>query len=365
MKIDLPHVKWRWNRDGKTKAYYHRPTGTRLPNDPASPEFAERLRQLNEQMLRPDSRDTVIPGSFRALVADWKSSPKWEGLAAGTKALYTEHLDFIITKWGNHPVKLIDRESVIALRDKIARQKSRRGSDKDKNRKTTRKADACIDVLSSALKFALDKPSVYGLQFNPAFRVETLHKKGIGHPRWPEEVISKVLDSDDTPVAFRRLVMLTLYTGQRIGDVVRMTWADYDGSGIHVTTQKTGRRLRIPCHPALKAMLDEMKRERDRQETPSVAILLAPHNSKPWVKDTAKHAFTDHMRAIGHPGYSAHGLRKSACARLVEADVNERDIAETVGMTVAMVQHYTQEVRQQVSATRAIAKLAAVDKRAK
>lgn len=365
MKANFKHVKWRWNRDGKTKAYYHRPTKTRLPDDPTSPEFAAEVKRLNEQLLRPDGIVPVAPGTFRALVNDWKSSPKWAGLAKGTQDLYAGHLDYIVSKWGNLPVKAISREGVIKLRDTIAKQQSARGADKGKKKLTTRKADACIDVLSSALKYALERPSEYGLQFNPAFRVETLHQKGVGHPRWPEEVINAVLDSEATPLAFRRLVMLTLYTGQRISDVVKMTWSQYNGAGIQVTTQKTKRQVWIPCHPALKAMLDEAKAENAKRDTPATHILLAPHNAQPWVIDTAKHAFTDTMRALGHPGYSAHGLRKSACARLVEADVNERDGADTVGMTVAMFQHYTKEVRQQLVANRAIAKLAAVDRRAR
>jgi integrase len=45
---------------------------------------------------------------------------------------------------------------------------------------------------------------------------------------------------------------LLLYTGQRVGDVARMSRADVADGLIHVVQQKTGAELWVPIHPELQ-----------------------------------------------------------------------------------------------------------------
>lgn len=356
MKIRLRNVKWAWSRDRSKKIYYHRPTGTRLPDNPASPEFISRLDQLNLQMQRePDAMPAgIAPGSIAALLRDWQSSPEWRALAPRTQALYRGHVERDIpARWLPLPVAALSREAVIGLRDKIS------GGGK------TRKADAVIDTLSSALRYALNRPSQYGgIQINPAYKIPNAHRAGIGHQRWPEALIDKALGLADPEL--RALLLLLLYTGQRISDVIAMTRSQYDGAGIQIVTQKTRRPLWIPCHPALKATLDAIS----HNATTLLAVTdryqaRRQHHTLPWKVDHAKHRITDFMRspAMAAPGYSAHGLRKSACCRLIEAGCDDRDVSETVGMTLEMVRHYTKQVRQQQIAARSVTRLAAADKR--
>jgi len=44
------------------------------------------------------------------------------------------------------------------------------------------------------------------------------------------------------------MILFGLYTGQRLGDIARLTWANVDlpGQRIRLTTQKTGKTLSIP-----------------------------------------------------------------------------------------------------------------------
>jgi integrase len=372
-KSAIPYVNTTRKPDGRVY-YYHRPTGTRLPGQPGSPEFQSRLDDLNAQMERPDQaalRDAegpraAIPGSWRALFAEWQQHPDWLGLAPRTRALYQTHIDFVTRKWGDLPVGGTEREDCVALQDAISRPRQITrfvgGRPVAVTVSNTRKADTCIDVISTAFNFALDRPRRYGgLKYNPAFRMKRQHKAGIGIPRWPEAVIDVALAR--APKELRRALIAFLYTGQRISDVAAMGWPQYDGEGIQVVTRKTRRSVWIPVHPALKAMLDEAWEENARRSQPSTTILLAPHNGQPWTVDWLKHSITRFMRAIGHPGYSAHGLRKAACARLVEAGCDDREGAEAVGMTVQMFQHYSKEVRQKQVAKRAGGKLAAFDPR--
>src|SRR6185437_4151045 len=55
--------------------------------------------------------------------------------------------------------------------------------------------------------------------------------------------------------------MLLLFTGQRPGDMLNMTWGQYNGLTLKLRQQKTGKWVEVPAHPQLKAMLDALPRE--------------------------------------------------------------------------------------------------------
>jgi len=60
---------------------------------------------------------------------------------------------------------------------------------------------------------------------------------------------------------WKGLIVFGLYTGQRLGDLVRLTWANLDlGQGeICLVTQKTERTQRIPiCSPLMHFITDEL-----------------------------------------------------------------------------------------------------------
>ncbi|TIU36530.1 MAG: integrase, partial [Mesorhizobium sp.] len=52
-------------------------------------------------------------------------------------------------------------------------------------------------------------------------------------------------------------LILALWTGQRQGDLLSMTWTQYDGKVIRLRQSKTGRRVVVPVGAPLKAALDE------------------------------------------------------------------------------------------------------------
>jgi integrase len=56
--------------------------------------------------------------------------------------------------------------------------------------------------------------------------------------------------------------MLAIWTGQRQGDLLRLTWKAYDGKHIRLRQSKTGARVVIPVGAPLKTMLDCTARRR-------------------------------------------------------------------------------------------------------
>jgi len=59
---------------------------------------------------------------------------------------------------------------------------------------------------------------------------------------------------------WRSLIVFGLYTGQRLGDLARLTWAnlDLEHSEIRLFTSKTGRRQIIPLAPPLRRLVDTL-----------------------------------------------------------------------------------------------------------
>ena len=56
----------------------------------------------------------------------------------------------------------------------------------------------------------------------------------------------------------RTIYELCAGTGQRIGDVVKMQWSDFDGEYMRVVQEKTGADLWIYCPDRLRAHLEAL-----------------------------------------------------------------------------------------------------------
>ena len=83
--------------------------------------------------------------------------------------------------------------------------------------------------------------------------------KSTGFHAWSGDEIERNRSHWPTGSRQRLAFALLRYTGQRRSDVVRMGPEAVAGSFIEVTQQKTGARLTIPIHPALKKELEAWK----------------------------------------------------------------------------------------------------------
>jgi len=133
---------------------------------------------------------------------------------------------------------------------------------------------------------------------------------------------------------------LTLYSGQRRSDVHRMTWADVKKNGIDVVQQKTGRKLLIPIHPELCAILANAKREH--------VTIINTEYGQPFTVDGFSQWFRNAITAAGLPlDCQPHGLRKPAGRRLAEAGCTAHQIMAVLGhKTLADAERYTREADQ-------------------
>jgi integrase len=190
------------------------------------------------------------------------------------------------------------------------------------------------------------------LQHSPVTRIKRI--PGGGHlPAWTDAQYQHAVAH--LPEHLRRVVVLARCTGQRRGDLIALTWANYDGSAIRLRQQK-GRKhdeMRIPLLPEARAELDAWKRDA------TSTFILTTDRGVPWNPTYLSRLIGEAVVAIGLPkGLNVHGLRKLAATTLAEAGCSTHEIMAITGhTTLSMVELYTASARQEQLATAAIVRL--------
>lgn len=277
------------------------------------------------------SATRILPHSLGAVIQEYRRSPEYAVLSPSTKVVY-ERAIALMEPLYRVDLAALKRRHAVKLRDK--------------HRTTPAIANQIIAVMAILMGRAVEMEYV---PFNPIVKVGRL---AVGeYARWDDAAVAYALEH--LPARFRKPIILALYTGQRSGDVLAMKWSDYDGAGIQVAQQKTGVRLWVPCHSALRAALEEWKRDR------ASLYIVTDSYGQPYKAKAFHSIFSREIRQ--HPalnGLVFHGLRKTAAAKMAEAGCSPHEIAAITGhKTMQMILHYTSQAEQRSRATAAITKL--------
>ena len=124
---------------------------------------------------------------------------------------------------------------------------------------------------------------------------------------------------------------LALATGQRQGDLLKLTWSSYDGHRLIFRQGKLKRKVDMPVTSNLKRLLDAaFARKR------AMTILETP-NGKPWTKSNFNNYRRPTVLAAGLDGLHFHDIRGTTCTTLAEAGCSPSEIAAVLGWTVSTV----------------------------
>lgn len=280
------------------------------------------------------ARRPSAPRTMGAVIAEYRQSAAWRRLADSTKRQYLKALDEL-QPFHDVEVAKIRKRHILQHQDALFDKPAF--------------ANQVVNLWRILMGFAHDRDYIAS---SPAVRIRNLQTGEFA--RWPEDLVERAVMPGHLPEHLRRAVVLGLYTGQRESDCVRMTWRDLDGTVIRVVQQKTGAKVWIPCHSALRAELAVW-----RQGT-SATTILTRAGGEPW---GATQSFCTMMsrelrRRPEFDGFVFHGLRKVAAARLAEAGCPPHEIAAITGhASLEMIQHYTREVEQKRLAESAIERL--------
>lgn len=336
------HVWSRPGRKGQRMLYFRikrmgaKPAYFRLPDDPASAAFHARYADLLEQ-IEKGKPAPVEPDTIGSLVAAFKASPEFARLSPNTRTYHATHLD-CLAKLATYPATSLDRGMVLKLRDKL--------------RDKPRSADQRVAVIRRLYTFAIDRRMVTA---NPALRIGRLDVDGGSYEPWSLAERER-FEQSNPPRHFLTAYMLACYASPRRGDILRLTRAHYDGDVIRLFPQKTKRkgvrRLVVPCHSKLRAHLDSLGIE--------VGLLVPGPNGRPWEPSAFSNAFRCWLDGIGLQGRHMHGLRHTCLTSLIEAGCSDEEAMSVSGHSDSKtLKIYTSQVRQELLARRAIAKLEA------
>jgi integrase len=131
------------------------------------------------------------------------------------------------------------------------------------------------------------------------------------------------------PIELQRALILALHTGQRQGDLLRLTWGNFDGSLISLRQGKTGSKVEIPCTKALRKMLDGLDR--------TTAAVLTTKTGRPWKARYFKAQWEAASKKAEIAELHFHDLRGTAITMLAEAGCTTPQIAAITGHSLKTV----------------------------
>ena len=221
--------------------YYHRETGRRLNGPPGSPSFLADYAEAERSIVERTR------GTFNGLVRDYTGSPEFDKRADSTKIEYRRMLTKAEAVFGSMPIGALDdprvRQDFMSRRAEIARTSGER------------EADNRLSVVSAMLTWAVRNGIIFG---NHVTGFQRLYKADRSELIWLPQHIDAFMRV--APVEQQRALILALHTGQRQGDLLRLTWSNYDGRYLTLRQGKSGRRVEIPCTKALRHMLNGLER---------------------------------------------------------------------------------------------------------
>lgn len=300
--------------DGSFVTYHYAwKGGPRLEGAPGSPEFHASYNAAVE------GRRLTPAGTLRAILDAYEASSDYTSLAPRTRTDYKKHIKHIEAEFGDFPIKGLEdrrtRGEFLAWRDRLAVA-------------SRRNADYRFAVFARVLSWGFDR----GLTpLNPCERPGRLYRSTRSETIWSDA--DEAAFYAKAPAHLHLALALALWTGQRQGDLLRLTWTAYDGQHIRLKQRKTGARVVIPAGAPLKLALDAAKRQLAAIEEgkPRPLTLLATETGTSWTESGFRASWRKACAKAGVVGVTFHDLRGTAVTRLALAGCSEAEIATLTG----------------------------------
>ncbi|MFM9847663.1 MAG: tyrosine-type recombinase/integrase [Hyphomicrobiaceae bacterium] len=228
-------------------------------------------------------------------------------LAPSTQSEYRRLLRAVEDVFGSVPLEVFSdkkdakraRRRLLEWRDKLAAE--------DK----LREAENRLTVLQRVMSWAVDRGTI---EINPLDTWERHYKADRADKIWTPHHVEAFVEKASPEM--RLAIYLALYTGQRQGDLLKLTWPQYRDGNLYIRQGKGNRHVEVPCIERVRAMLDDI-RARPVQST----HILTTANSRRWLKRHFSRQFKDTCDRAGIVGLTFHDLRGTAVTLLAEADL--------------------------------------------
>lgn len=321
----LPHVKF-VRAKGKTYAYFNtgqklngKPIYARLP-DWGSTGFFDSYAAFKAGRTKRKPQGYTV----RSLARDYQQSGNFRDKRPNTQRAYRQHLANILDAFEDYPANELQPADVQFVLDN--------------GKFGWGMHNGFLAVLGAMYTWGRKSQKTTG---EPTKDID--RRSGGSHMHWPEETLERGLQSQNDTI--RLAVHLLYFTGQRIGDVCAMRWADMRDGFISITQEKTRKTLDIPVHSELRAEIERIGKR-------GITILTGANGAKlkpPYLAKAMK-------KELGLVGLVPHGLRKNAVNVLLEAGCPTGEVAAITGQTFAIVEQYAARVNRKKMASAAMLK---------
>lgn len=322
--VELPEGVHGVRSRGKTYYYWSPNRGTAfagkpvpLGKDPFDPDFKERLRKAQGH------KDGIVPGSFSALIAEYKASHKFGKKRPRTQRHYTHQLDRIESAWGDMPVAGLSVAGIYKLRSAYE--------------ETPVAANHLVSMLRTLLRWGLQHG--YGAT-NPAREIQDIEIEDEENAKpWPEWAYELVLSRASERI--RRAVYLGRACGQRRSDLVQFGKRHRDRDGLRYPVGKL--RDKMHFQPLTAAQL----REIDSWHCSDTGPWVISAHGKPMSGDNVQSTLNREVAKIPELrglDLKMHGLRAMAACDRKLAGAENKAIAANLRMSTQMVERYIRHI---------------------
>lgn len=170
-----------------------------------------------------------------------------------------------------------------------------------------RSTPAMANVMRNVLKQVFAKAVVWGIaEINPVQFVQPLKTKK--RDRYITEAEFQAIKAKATPT-LQAIMDICYITGQRIGDVLKIRYADIDEDGIFFKQEKTGNRLKVSMTDDLKAAVDTA---RALHKSVKGLTLFHTRQGKPFAYWTVRTLWERAITSAGIEDAHIHDIRAKA-----------------------------------------------------
>jgi integrase len=317
VELNVPRMKrvagrWYWRTTAAVKAlgFCDEALG-----DDADKAIA-RARDLNAQVESERARraglpPSIIPGSVAALIGKYEASPQFAKLAPKTKQDYRLLLRRIEKVAASKIVSTITRAWLVT------------GYEVVQTKSGLATANAMMRVWRILLGHACDRGMIDVSPADGMRLTGVAARTQIWTPEQVEAFCAAAAAEKRESLALA--VRLALDIGQRQGDILALTWNDYDGAAFTIVQNKTKHALRVPVMPDMQARLAAMKRQ-------AVQIIVSEATGRPYQPFHFGHEFS-RIRAIAKlpSDLQFRDLRRTAATELGAAGATDDEIRSVTG----------------------------------
>ncbi|MDB6036037.1 MAG: Integrase [Verrucomicrobiales bacterium] len=285
--------------------YYAWRGGPRIKAKPDTDAFVIEFARLTRS--RPESAGK---GTVGELIQAYVASEAYKGRKDSTRKGYDWAIDRIEAEYLDLPLSIVNgkgfRKDVLRWRDENFAE-------------TPRAADLIVAVFGMILAFGVDREDI---DRNPLEKVSKLADSSRREMIWTDEQVAKFKAT--APARMVLAMELARWTGQRQGDLLRLTWTAYDGQYISLRQGKTGANVRVRVVAELKALLDAQKR--------TAVTILTNREGRPYASGFGS-SWGKAMRAAEVTGVTFHDLRGTFITLASRDGASIKEIAEVSGHT--------------------------------